>query len=159
MPSGARPYHGFRRRSNPGVLHAPPVPRLLSAPLCPGAAQEAEPPPTFEAFRLTDLREARAKAKTSYHSFLERPPCPPGCITCGGFPGRPKPHDRDEVYHVLAGKGRFTAGETTVDVAPGEVLFVAAGVEHRFHDIAEDLELLVFFSKAKPPQPQAGQTR
>ncbi|HSG39002.1 MAG TPA: cupin domain-containing protein, partial [Thermoanaerobaculia bacterium] len=32
-------------------------------------------------------------------------------------------------------------------VGPGSVLFVAARVEHRFHSIAEDLEVLVFFAR------------
>ncbi|MFO1077255.1 MAG: cupin domain-containing protein [Planctomycetota bacterium] len=60
------------------------------------------------------------------------------------------PHDRDEVYHVLAGKGRFTDGDTTREVAAGDDLFVKAGATHRFHDVTEDLDLLVFFSAAMP---------
>ena len=34
-------------------------------------------------------------------------------------------------------------------VSPGSVLFVGAGVEHRFHSIEEDLEILVVFA---PPR-------
>jgi quercetin dioxygenase-like cupin family protein len=33
-------------------------------------------------------------------------------------------------------------------VSPGSVLFVRAGIDHRFHSITEDLEILVFFSSA-----------
>jgi quercetin dioxygenase-like cupin family protein len=36
-----------------------------------------------------------------------------------------------------------------VPVEPGSVAFVAAGVEHRFVDISEDLEVLVFWSPAR----------
>jgi len=34
-------------------------------------------------------------------------------------------------------------------VAPGAVAFVAAGVEHQFSEIGEDLEVLVFWSPAR----------
>ena len=55
---------------------------------------------------------------------------------------------RDGRYLVYQGDG----GEATRDtgeVKPGTVLFVAAGAAHRFHDIQEDLNILVFFSKAR----------
>lgn len=58
------------------------------------------------------------------------------------------PHGEDEVYVVTAGRGRFTGGGQTVDVGPGTVLFVPAREPHHFHDIAEDLALLVFFGPA-----------
>jgi mannose-6-phosphate isomerase-like protein (cupin superfamily) len=35
-----------------------------------------------------------------------------------------------------------------VDVGPGSALFVPANEPHRFHDIAEDLAVLVFFGPA-----------
>ena len=34
-------------------------------------------------------------------------------------------------------------------ISAGSVIFVAAEVEHRFHDIAEELVLLVFFAPAE----------
>jgi mannose-6-phosphate isomerase-like protein (cupin superfamily) len=58
------------------------------------------------------------------------------------------PHTEDEIYAVSSGRARFTSGGRTVDVGPGTVLFVPAGEEHRFHDITEDLALLVFFAPA-----------
>ncbi|HMQ86169.1 MAG TPA: cupin domain-containing protein [Flavilitoribacter sp.] len=61
-----------------------------------------------------------------------------------------EPHQLDEVYYVLKGKGEFRAGEAATVFNPGDVLFVAARVEHQFYEISEDLELLVFFSTAKP---------
>lgn len=57
-----------------------------------------------------------------------------------------KPHEEDEVYYVLQGRGKMTAGEDTSTVMVGDLLYVDAGLEHRFHDIEEDLELLVFFA-------------
>jgi mannose-6-phosphate isomerase-like protein (cupin superfamily) len=59
------------------------------------------------------------------------------------------PHKQDELYIVLRGHGRFTAGDETVDTAPGDYLYVKAGVVHRFHDITEDLVVAVVFA---PPE-------
>ena len=50
---------------------------------------------------------------------------------------------------MLAGRSRFTAGDDTRDVAPGDMIFVAARVPHRFHDITEQLRLIVVFA---PPE-------
>ena len=58
------------------------------------------------------------------------------------------PHAEDEVYVVASGAGRFTADGQTVVVGPGSALFVQAGEAHRFHDITEDLAVLVFFGPA-----------
>ena len=59
------------------------------------------------------------------------------------------PHAEDEVYVVASGAGRFTADTQTVDVGPGSTLFVPAGEAHRFHDITEDLAVVVFFGPAE----------
>ena len=60
-----------------------------------------------------------------------------------------RPHTEDEVYYVVRGRAQFRAGNESCAVAPGTVLFVEAGVEHRFHSIEEDLELLVVFAPAE----------
>jgi mannose-6-phosphate isomerase-like protein (cupin superfamily) len=60
-----------------------------------------------------------------------------------------EPHGEDEVYVVVAGASRFTAGEVTREVRAGDVLFVAAGVPHRFHDISDELRIIVVFA---PPE-------
>jgi mannose-6-phosphate isomerase-like protein (cupin superfamily) len=59
------------------------------------------------------------------------------------------PHDEDEVYVVTSGRSKFTGGVTTVDVSAGSVFFVPAHEEHRFHDVTEDLTVLVFFGPAE----------
>ena len=58
------------------------------------------------------------------------------------------PHAEDEIYVVASGRGSFTAGGRTVEVGPGMTLFVPAGEDHRFHEVTEDLALLVFFAPA-----------
>ncbi len=66
-----------------------------------------------------------------------------------GEPDRQQPHTEDEVYFVVAGKGRFQAGTETCAVEPGRILYVPRGIAHRFQEITEGLTLLVFFA---PPE-------
>jgi mannose-6-phosphate isomerase-like protein (cupin superfamily) len=54
---------------------------------------------------------------------------------------------------VIDGRGRVTVGEEVRDVGPGSVVFVEAGVPHRFHDIVVELRILVFFA---PPEGSLG---
>jgi mannose-6-phosphate isomerase-like protein (cupin superfamily) len=56
-----------------------------------------------------------------------------------------KPHTRDEVYVVISGTGTFVLGGERRPFVPGEVLFAAAGAEHRFEDFSADFATWVFF--------------
>ena len=56
-----------------------------------------------------------------------------------------QPHTRDEVYVVIAGSGYFVCAGARQPFEPGEVLFAAAGVEHRFEDFSSDFATWVFF--------------
>jgi quercetin dioxygenase-like cupin family protein len=58
---------------------------------------------------------------------------------------RQKPHSRDEVYVVVSGSGFFLNGSRRERFEAGEVLFAAAGVEHRFEDFTPDFGTWVFF--------------
>jgi cytidylate kinase len=60
-----------------------------------------------------------------------------------------RPHGEEEVYLVMEGRARFRMGDMDFDVEPGALFIVPARVEHRFHSIAEDLLLLVFFAPAE----------
>lgn len=59
------------------------------------------------------------------------------------------PSPRPSAYVVLAGRGRFTAGDETRDCGPGDVIFVPALVPHRFHDITDELRIVVVFGPAE----------
>jgi len=50
---------------------------------------------------------------------------------------------------VVRGRGRFKGGGEDREVSAGSVIYVAAEVEHRFYDIAEELAVLVFFAPAE----------
>ena len=58
---------------------------------------------------------------------------------------RQVPHDRDELYVVLAGRGTFVVGDERVAFGPGDVLFAPAHAEHRFVDFTDDFETWVIF--------------
>ena len=55
------------------------------------------------------------------------------------------PHARDEVYVVIAGHGTFLDAGTRRAFGPGDLLFVPAGVEHRFEDFSDDFSTWVLF--------------
>jgi mannose-6-phosphate isomerase-like protein (cupin superfamily) len=55
------------------------------------------------------------------------------------------PHTRDEVYVVAAGTGTFFDGEDRRPFVPGDLLFVPAGVPHRFEDFTDDFAVWVVF--------------
>lgn len=58
------------------------------------------------------------------------------------------PHTRDETYQIIKGQAMFRIGDEERPVQAGTTIFIKAGVEHRFHSITEDLEMLVFFEEA-----------
>ena len=62
------------------------------------------------------------------------------------------PHTEDEVYYVVGGTGQVHIEGDDSEISPGSVIFVAAGVEHRFHSITEDLKLLVVFAPPRGSQ-------
>jgi mannose-6-phosphate isomerase-like protein (cupin superfamily) len=59
------------------------------------------------------------------------------------------PHAEDEIYYVLSGRAVLRVEDRDLPLGPGEVAFVPARAEHRFHAIAEDLTLLVVFAPAE----------
>jgi mannose-6-phosphate isomerase-like protein (cupin superfamily) len=56
-----------------------------------------------------------------------------------------KPHTRDEVYIVVSGSGDFVVAGERSAFTPGDALFVAAGVEHRFENFTADFTTWVIF--------------
>jgi mannose-6-phosphate isomerase-like protein (cupin superfamily) len=62
-------------------------------------------------------------------------------------PDTQQPHEDDEVYVVLEGRGTLETGGQVFHVATGDALFVEAGEEHRFTGY-ESLSLLVIFTRS-----------
>jgi mannose-6-phosphate isomerase-like protein (cupin superfamily) len=104
----------------------------------------------MDAWELQDLEATRAAAAKPYHEFISVPDLSGGLYVLeAGAQDRQTPHTEDELYVVMSGRGRITVGDEAGDVRPGTVVFVAAGVSHRFHDIEERLVLLVAFGPAE----------
>jgi mannose-6-phosphate isomerase-like protein (cupin superfamily) len=59
------------------------------------------------------------------------------------------PHDEDEVYYAVRGRAKLRVGADDHPVNPGSLLFVPALAVHFFHDITEELILVVFWA---PPE-------
>jgi mannose-6-phosphate isomerase-like protein (cupin superfamily) len=57
-----------------------------------------------------------------------------------------KPHAEDEVYYAVRGRAKFRVGSEDHAVAPGALLFVAARQAHHFHEIEQELVLVVFWA-------------
>jgi mannose-6-phosphate isomerase-like protein (cupin superfamily) len=59
------------------------------------------------------------------------------------------PHNEDEVYYAVSGKATLRVGAEDHQVQAGTLLFVPALATHYFHDIEEELVLVVFWA---PPE-------
>src|SRR6266481_5108697 len=68
-------------------------------------------------------------------------------LAVGAHDGQ-SPHSEDEVYVELAGQCQMTVAEDTQELEFGSVVVVEKGVPHRFHDISNELRVLVFFAPA-----------
>ncbi len=98
-------------------------------------------------FHIDELSRQRAEEGKLYLEFLRVPAMSAGfyVLPKGGTDPQ-KPHRQDEMYHVIRGRARMKIGSEDAEVSAGSVIFVEAEVEHRFYDIEEELEALVFFA-------------
>lgn len=101
----------------------------------------------WKTFHLPDEIEKQAKSGEPYREFLRVP-----ALSCGvyalsaGAQDLQAPHDEDEVYLVVSGRGRLRVDGEEREVTAGSVLYVRATSEHSFFEIEEDITLLVFFA-------------
>jgi len=101
-------------------------------------------------FEISQVAQQRARSGKLYREFLRVPAMSAGVYVLPAGGSDPQsPHKEDEMYYVVRGKARMRAGAEDQAVGAGSVIFVAADVEHRFHDISEELVLLVFFAPAE----------
>jgi mannose-6-phosphate isomerase-like protein (cupin superfamily) len=100
-------------------------------------------------FHIDDLLRQHAQKKR-YFEFVRVPAMSAGIyVLPPGGTDLQKPHREDEMYYVVRGRARMELGSDHAEVRAGSVIFVAAEVEHRFYDIEEELEVLVFFAPAE----------
>jgi len=99
---------------------------------------------------LPEIDRQRAQSGKLYREFLRVPAMSAGLyVLPAGGGDLQRPHHEDEIYYVVRGRARFQADKDDREVSAGSVIFVAAEVEHRFYDIAEELAALVFFAPAE----------
>ena len=104
-----------------------------------------------------EVEELVGRLDTSGHDFKEFFRAERGTLSMtivfwpAGGEDPQQPHTEDEVYYVASGRGRIRVADDDTTVQPGSIVYVAAGVEHRFHSIEEDLEVVVFWSPARAP--------
>lgn len=60
---------------------------------------------------------------------------------------------RDEIYVVAQGSGEFVSGGKRQSFSPQDVLFAAAGIEHRFENFSDDFAVWVFFYGPEDGEP------
>jgi mannose-6-phosphate isomerase-like protein (cupin superfamily) len=113
----------------------------------------------MHAFTLSDALARQGAAGGPWAELLSVPDLSFGIyvLPAGGTDPQ-DPHTEDEVYVVLAGRAQFTAGDETVACGPGDetvacgpgdILFVPALVPHKFHDITDELRVVVVFGPAE----------
>ena len=103
----------------------------------------------MENFELPRLFAERP-AGHNYFELIRVPAMSAGLyVLQPGEPDQQKPHNEDELYYVVGGRAQIRVAGEDRPVAPGSVIFVGAGVEHHFHSILAELQVLVVFAPAK----------
>jgi mannose-6-phosphate isomerase-like protein (cupin superfamily) len=101
-------------------------------------------------FHIDDLSRQRAEKNKLYLELLRVPAMSAGVyVLPKGGADPQKPHREDEMYYVVRGRAHMRIGSDHAEVRAGSVIFVEAELEHRFYDIQEELEVLVFFAPAE----------
>jgi mannose-6-phosphate isomerase-like protein (cupin superfamily) len=107
---------------------------------------------SWKAFDVDAELEAQRESGRPYREFLRVPALSTGIYTlAAGANDLQGPHDEDEVYYVIRGRGRLRVDDRDVAVGPGSVLYVGASASHSFFEIEEDMTLLVFFATGGAP--------
>ena len=101
-------------------------------------------------FHIDDLSRQRANKNRLYLEFLRVPAMSAGVyVLPKGGADPQKPHREDEMYYVIRGRARMQIGSDHAEVRAGSVICVEAELDHRFYDIQEEIEVLVFFAPAE----------
>ena len=101
--------------------------------------------------RTFDIEGARERlgASGGYEIVHESPGLEIGVyVLVAPEPDRQQPHEDDEVYYVLEGRGTLDVEGEAVELEEGHAVFVPAHAEHRF-SAYELLSLLVVFERKR----------
>jgi len=105
---------------------------------------------TYERFEGSTLLAQQMVNGEPFLEFLRRDSMSAGIyVLDAGAEDPQQPHSEDEIYYVIEGQAVLEVDGDQRPVKPGSIVFVAAGVAHRFHSIASKLSALVIFA---PPE-------
>lgn len=115
---------------------------------------------SFQAAELADM-VARARAADGYAGeVLSSDLLSAGLyLLSAGATDNQRPHDEDEVYYAVSGRAKLLVGKDEHPVRPGTLLYVPALAAHSFHDIEEELVLVVFWAPPEKSVQPARSTR
>jgi mannose-6-phosphate isomerase-like protein (cupin superfamily) len=103
-------------------------------------------------FQLSDLQVEQKIKGDRYLQFLSEKWLSVGLYRLkSGEIDLQNPHTEEEVYYVISGRATIRVGTGKQEVRAGSIVYVSAGVDHKFNDIKEDLEALVIFAPAHKP--------
>src|SRR5438067_2224730 len=104
-------------------------------------------------YSVEEIRK-RIRGPIPYGEFLRI-----STMSCGLYVLQPgekdfqRPHNEEEIYFVISGAARVKVvvenqPEQDRPIASGDIIFVKAHEQHRFHDVTQELVLLVVFAPA-----------
>jgi quercetin dioxygenase-like cupin family protein len=105
--------------------------------------------PPWHSFDVSHVAERLAAGNGGYEVVHESPGIQIGVyVLVAPEPDRQQPHEWDELYVVLQGRGTLQVEGEDITLAEGGAAFVKAGAGHRFVGY-EGLSLLVVFDKSQ----------
>ena len=97
-------------------------------------------------FQLGDL-VSKIEKDEYFYDFLKIRDLEAGVICLRpGQEDTQEPHSADELYYVIEGSGMLELGKAAKPVKKGSIIFVPAGLHHRFYGNKEDLVVLYVFA-------------
>jgi len=105
------------------------------------------PLPPAHPFDIEGARKLLAEAGGGYQIMHSSPGLELGVyVLVAPEPDRQQPHEDDEVYVVLQGRGVLEVEGKAVELQEGHAVFVPAGADHRF-TAYEQMSVLVIFER------------
>jgi mannose-6-phosphate isomerase-like protein (cupin superfamily) len=102
-----------------------------------------------DAFDIKSVADRLAAGSGGYEIVHSTPGMELGVyVLVAPEPDRQQPHEWDEVYVVLEGRGTLDVEGEQIPVEEGRAIYVKAGAEHRFIGY-EGLSVLVIFDKSQ----------
>jgi mannose-6-phosphate isomerase-like protein (cupin superfamily) len=111
------------------------------------AMNREQPLETASPFDIAGCRDRLVASGGGYEVVHRSPNLELGLyVLVAPEPDRQQPHEDDEVYVVLEGRGTLEVEDTAVELCEGHAVFVPAGADHRFVGY-ELLSVLVIFER------------